>query len=318
MRLLVLAVAGVILLAGCSSPPDSTPKPSDFDDLGVQATATTGVLLGVVVDQAIRPIPNVAVTLVKPSGGEEKQTTDVQGRFAFDDLPGGVHVVRATHPSYAPVQTTADVVVGVSEPRVLRVLMERLFEQNPYSELLKFDGFLACSISFPVGTTCVNDYTRIVGNTVPGCQGGCLRDYNVSRQGGNVREYVSAVGPGWQQIVFETVWEPSVDSTSPELTISVSYFTRPNAAHFFGGMSGPSPMRLQIDVGKMPPGQQSGNEEPEMIGPEGRDDVFAFFNNGGGAGSITLNQPFRTFQAMFYYGIPPEGWSFVNGDPLPF
>jgi hypothetical protein len=317
MRALAAPVALLLFLAGCSTPSEDLPKPSDFDDLGVQATSTTGVLLGVVVDEAIRPIPNVAVTLVKPAGGEEKQTTDSQGRFAFGDLAPGVHIVRASHPSYGPVQTTADVVAGVEEPPVLRVLMERLFSQDPYSELIKFDGFLACSYSFPVGSTCVNDYTRLIG-FVPGCQGGCLRDYNVSRQGGNVREYVSVVSPGWQQILFETVWEPSVDSTSPELTISVSYFTRVSTSHFFGGMSGPSPMRLQIDLGKTPPGQNNGDGEPAEIGPEGRDDVFAFFNNGGGAGSITLNQPFRTFQAMFYYGIPPEGWSFVNGDPLPF
>lgn len=317
-RFLVSLTLLATALAGCSNAPAGDAGPGEFDDLGVQSSSTTGVIVGVVVDQAIRPVKDVTVTIAKPDGSEVEDKTDDLGRFAFGNLVPGTYFVSTSHPQFTAAQATVEVEAGVEDPPVTRILIERLFEEDPFSELIKFDGYLACSYSFPVGSTCVNDYTRIVGGTVPGCEGGCLRDYNVSKQGGNIREYQSSVGPGWQQIVFETVWEPSLQGTSPELTISVSYFTRPNAAHFFGGMSGPSPMRLQFDLGKTPEGQNNGEGEPELIGPEGRPDVFVFYNNGGGAGSVTVNQPFRAFQTNFYYGLPPEGWSFANGDPLPF
>lgn len=331
MRTFAVAfVVATALLAGCSdgSPADVPSSADDFDDLDVEATATTGVLLGVVVDGAIRPIKDVAVVVIQPGGDELNAKTDSEGRFAFDGLEPGSHLIRASHPSYAPVQSSADVVAGVQDPAIVRVLMERLFSQDPYSELIKFDGYLACSYSAGVTTTCVNDYTRIVGERctpapappvcTTQCAGGCLRDYNLSQQGGNTREYVSTVGPGWQQIVFEVTWEASADSTSEELSITISYFTRPNTAHFFGNTNGPNPIRLQFDLNKTPEGQQSAEGEPELIGPEGRSDVFTFFNNGGGTVPLTLNQGFRSFQTSFYYGLPPEGWSFVNGDEVPF
>jgi ABC-type uncharacterized transport system permease subunit len=34
--------------------------------------------------------------------------------------------------------------------------------------------------------------------------------------------------------------------------------------------------------------------------------------------AVTVNQKFTIYQNNFYYGVPPEGWSFVNGDEPPF
>lgn len=307
-----------LALAGCAGGDGAGQTPSqadDFDDLDVQATATTGVILGVVVDGAIRPIPEASVTLEGAAGGPQTETSDEQGRFAFGDLEPGTYFLKVSALQFAPAQTSAEVVAGLEDPPVLRVQLERLFAQDPYAELIKFDGYLACSISFPVGTTCVNDYTRIVGGTIPGCEGGCLKDYNVSKTAGNIREYVTGVTGGWQSIIFEATWEPSLDGTAQGLTCSISYFTRPTASHFYASDSQPNPLRIQIDVGKDGDGQ---NEEPTQILPEGQSDIFVFFNDGGGAGSITVNQQFQSFQTNFYYYVPPEGWSFVAGDPLPF
>lgn len=316
-KLAALAVTATVL-AGCAGGGTADEvSAGEFDDLGLESSSTTGVLLGVVVDDAIRPIPEVDVTVTKPDGNALQAKTDDLGRFAFGSLFPGTYRIETFHPQFRAAQTTAEVVAGVAEPPVVRILVERLFTQEPFSELIKFDGFLSCSYSFPVGSTCVNDYTRLIA-FVPGCEGGCLRDYNVSKQGGNIREYTSVVNPGWQQIVFETTWEPSFDGTSPELTISVSYFTRISTGHFFAGLSAPNPMRLQVDLGEEPDGMQAQEGEPEMIGPEGRPDLFVFFNNGGGPGSVTIQQPFQNFQTTFHYGLPPPDWSFVRGDPLPF
>jgi hypothetical protein len=285
------------------------------EELGLVATETTGVILGVVVDDAIRPIKGADVTLEGASGGAKKETTDEQGRFAFDALEPGTYFLKVSSLQFSPAQTSVEVVAGDEDPPVTRVLLTRLFTQSPYAETIKFDGYIACGYSFPVGSTCVNDYTRVVGSRVPGCEGGCLRDYNVSKTGGNIREYVTGVTAGWQTLVFEATWEPSVEGTAKGLTISVSFFTRPDAGHFYGGGSFPNPLRFQIDVGKEAEGQQ---EEPKLILPEGQNDIFVFFNDGSGPGGVTVNQAFTAFQTNFYYVIPPEGWSFINEDPMPF
>jgi len=306
------------LLAGCAAKTGSgtstTTGTADFADLGATNSATTGVIHGVVVDEAIRPIKDVRVELRAADGSLLNKTTDAQGRFAFGDLSPGGYFIRVSHPQYAPAQTSVQVVAGVDDPAVVRVQMTRLFSQAPYSEQIKFDGYLQCSISFPVGTTCVNDYTRIVGNTVPGCEGGCLKQYNVSKTAGNNREYVTAVGPGWQVIVFEAYWEEST-SVGHGLDISVSFFTRPDSSHFFGTTASPSPLRLEFDVNKTGEGQQ---EDPKLINWQGQNDLFVFYNDGGGPGSLTVDQKFTSLQTNFYYGLPPDGWAFAKGDPLPF
>jgi hypothetical protein len=130
-----------------------------------------------------------------------------------------------------------------------------------------------------------------------------------------VREYVSAVAPGWQTVVIEETWEPTTDAGS-SLGFTVSYFTRPDSGHWFGSIDGPAPLRIQFDVGVEHGTAQYAEGQPTVIPPEGTPELFTFF--GAGGGSVAINQPFQAFQAAFYFGIPPEGWSIVNGDPLPF
>ncbi|MHB1262253.1 MAG: carboxypeptidase-like regulatory domain-containing protein [Thermoplasmatota archaeon] len=309
------------LLAGCADGGGEVAPTDDvqqFDDLGVEATETTGIILGVVVDASITPIAGATVTLtsVQPS---VTQKTDSQGRFAFEDLEPGTYLLQTTHPQFASAQSSAEVVAGVDEPRVVRVQLERLFDQNPFSEIIKFDGFLACAYSFFVSSTCVNDYTRVTGEqcTPAGCYcaGGCFRDQNLSQVGGNIREYVSSVGPGWQTLIIEETWEPTSDA-GQNLGFTVSYFARPNAGHWFGSVNGPNPIRIQFDVGVEHGSASYAGEEPSIIPPEGYNELFVFF--GAGDESLVLNQRLQSFQTSFYYGIPPEGWSFVNGDPMPF
>jgi hypothetical protein len=95
----------------------------------------------------------------------------------------------------------------------------------------------------------------------------------------------------------------------------VSYLNRTSTGHFYGNTNGPSPLRIQFDLGETAEGQQ---QEPQLIPPEGMSNLFILYNDGGGPGSVTLNQQFTHFQTNFYYGLPPDGWSFVNGDELPF
>src|SRR5690348_1474885 len=115
----VLLLAG--LLAGCASnPPTSTatgPQPT-FDELGLEATSSTGVIRGLVVDDAIRPVPGVKVS-VNSQPPAETTTTD-QGTFGFDGLAPGTYFLQVSKPGYIAGQQSVDVVAGVAEPPIAK------------------------------------------------------------------------------------------------------------------------------------------------------------------------------------------------------
>lgn len=320
MRLVALVALLLLvpLLAGCSNDPPAKAddqESRDFqDDLGVEATATKGVLLGVVVDEAVRPLKGASVKM-DVGGAPVEKSTDQDGRFAFGDLEPGMYIVTVTMPQYNTVSSAFNVSAGEKDPAVHRMQLARLFAQAPYTEQISFDGYIACAFAFGTSSTCVNDYTRITGSTVPGCQGGCFRDQELAKKGGNNREFVSVVGPGWQSIIFEMTWEPTSD-LGKNLGETVSYYSRPDAAHWYGTEGGPNPVWLKIDTGVEHESAQLGGGDSTILPANGTNELFTFFS--AASGNLAINQGFRHFQTIWYYAIPPEDWSFVNGDTRPF
>lgn len=304
--LVLLAVLVPLALGGCAGggggAEDGTP---DFGDTGVRATATTGIILGVVVDERIVPIEGATVRL---TGGptEEEATTDAQGRFAFGDLQPGAYFLAVSHFLHASAQASAEVVAGEEDPPVVRVLLARLFDQEPFSEVFKFEGYIQCGYSNPqVSTQCVDDYTRFVVN------GGLAPE---ARELVDHRSFVHAVSAGWQSMVLEMVWEPSAQGTSDELFLITSHYNR-TGQHYFGRAEGTNPQLLRFDVGKTHEWNAGG--DPDQIEPEGRNDLFSYAGIAGDV-AIGFSQSFTVFHHNFYFGRPPEGWSFVAGDPPPF
>src|SRR5690349_15961209 len=99
----------VLTLAGCSQPPAKDTVDDDPTlELGLEATDTTGVLRGVVVDEAIRPVANVSI-VATGSGATRMATSNADGAFGFDGLSPGVYIVKASKPGFFPAQTNADV-----------------------------------------------------------------------------------------------------------------------------------------------------------------------------------------------------------------
>src|SRR5688500_16195818 len=122
MRILAAAaLLAVSLLAGCSSPSGGSPSEDGptFDDLGLQATSSTGVIRGVVVDDAIRPIAGAKVTLLGEAP-KDAVTTD-QGTFGFDGLPAATYFLKVHKVGFADAQQSADVVAGVADPPIVKV-----------------------------------------------------------------------------------------------------------------------------------------------------------------------------------------------------
>src|SRR5687768_3515881 len=102
-------LAGAVL-AGCSGgsdPPAAEPEDAAFEQLALQATATTGVLRGVVVDEAIRPVSGATVTL---SGtGTGTTTTNAEGLFGFASLAPGPYFVQVEKPGFTSAQSSTEV-----------------------------------------------------------------------------------------------------------------------------------------------------------------------------------------------------------------
>jgi TonB family protein len=73
---------------------------------------TTGALAGVIRDRASKaPLADVTVTL-DPGGAAKSVTTGPDGRFSFDDLAPGAHVVSLAGPRLTGLQTEETIEVG--------------------------------------------------------------------------------------------------------------------------------------------------------------------------------------------------------------
>jgi hypothetical protein len=131
------AAAIVVLLAGCAGGGQggggTGPSPADLDvDSNV-----LGAVSGVVVDEAIRPLANVKVTLVSQA---REATSDADGLFAFTDLEPGFYAMTAMLPLYLPTQVTADVVAGQTAKVKVQLAIDPT--PQPYHVTYKHDGYM--------------------------------------------------------------------------------------------------------------------------------------------------------------------------------
>ena len=304
LALLVLAV----LVAGCSS--GASPKGGPAGTASASLTGTlppgTGAIRGVVVDEAIRPVGNVTVAL-SGNGVNKTMATKADGVFEFDAVPPGTYFLRVTSGLYQTVQGTVAVDAGkVATPKLQ---VQHLFSQAPYHEVLKFDGFIQCgySVSGAISSICVNDYTHFVGpTTCPQCE------HLVDNRG-----TIFTVGAGWQTQVYEMVWDPSAQGTSSEMSMTVSFYPRV-ASHWYCQEGGPSPTLMRLEVNVTCAKSQG---TPQPFPPGGLNNTYVFAATQAPAGqpaSVTFSQKFTIIVNTFYFGKPPDGWSFVAGDPYPF
>ena len=297
-------VAAMVLLAGCTDGGGDAAGAT-----GEPVAAGTGRLCIVVVDQAIRPVADVNLTIPMTDGTSRSAVTGEDGTACLDLAPGTYVVdARHLHGRFGSAQTT----VTVEEGREVqaKVLLEALFTQEPFHDTLKFDGFIQCgyAISGVMSSLCVNDYTHFVG---PYTCTECEHFFDS-------RSTNFALGPGWQTAIYELTWEPSAQGTSPEMSLIISFFPR-DASHAFCRAAGPNPLLVRQQLGEECEGNQGG--EPEQPPPEGMPNMHLFAATDppeGQPASVAFSQRFTVFLNFFYYGMPPEGWSFLNGDPYPF
>ncbi|MFA5943486.1 MAG: carboxypeptidase-like regulatory domain-containing protein [Candidatus Thermoplasmatota archaeon] len=325
MRIPLLASALLLaILSGCADKAAEDPlADTDFDDLEIEVTATTGAIRGIVVDERIVPIEGASLRATG-TGFNQTKTSDAEGRFVFDSLTPGTYFVMASSTLHVGAQTTVEVVAADAEPPLTRIQLQRLFTQEPFVEQQKFDGFIQCNQAGIVyaSAPCVTDFTGLAGGnlngTVPGCTaGGCAPQ--LRRVLSEQRGFRTSVGPGWQSIVLEMTWEESSD-TFERMGITFSYNeTQRPGTHWYARSDSTSPLRMELKTGVPGPDEQIPDGTPELIPAEGHPDLYYFVGvRNDLAPSIAVNQAFQVFQTSFYFAIPPEGWSLVNGDPMPF
>lgn len=313
--LLAVAVASVVL-AGCSSGPKKASggvgAPGDVPD--ITATSTTGGIHGFVVDQEIKPLKGVAI-LVNP--GAHNTTTNVDGAFAVSNLEAGTYFIKASHPLYATVQQSVEVVAGVLDPPDVKLQLQRTIFAQPYITSEKFDGFIVCSAGHSlvgyseecgegVGTPCVQP-------PIP-----CGR---VGGQANNHIQYDFYVdNPSVQTILVELNWEPTAQTAASGqlLTyVSTGWVCDP----FCGGNTfvtgaGPSPLYIRADNDTVSGLKLNATSKitaftwanPDTTDPTGTAPTP----------SLILNQPYQLFVTKSYYLPLPADWSLVKGDAPPF
>ena len=141
MRALVAAVLlALTVLAGCASP---EPTPDELElvdgttvDLGDGVSATQGAIAGYVVDEAVRPLSDVRLSLA----GGQRATTDDKGFFHFTLLDPGFYAVTATADGFLASQGSADVVAG--ETATVKLQLMRDAAPQPYHETFPFEAYM--------------------------------------------------------------------------------------------------------------------------------------------------------------------------------
>jgi hypothetical protein len=303
----------------------------DFEDLGLHADDSTGILRGVVIDEAIRPIEGALVTVLIPQKANQTQTTKGDGLFGFDKLEPGDFFLQVSAPGFVSVQASATVKAGVANPDPVKVQLLADPLSRPFVETFHLDAFVSCSVrgmflAYPCGT---------------GDEDVVNADHNMARR------------PDWIQ--SEMTWE-STQAIGDELSLSIRCLSDSDPANLcpegqrqVARSEGLSPQiayinRTVIDQWKL--GGPDGNPLSVWIYAFGRSDLDAWDEEtidgtakpvtgkdclewqGGypfpagtcmratGPGLI-INQKVDVFTNAFYGFVADPDWLFIEDGPHP-
>ena len=321
----VAALLAAVALSGCAGGEgggDGTDV--DFTDLGLEATATTGVLRGVVVDSAVRPIAGVQILAAGPDGATQTGETNADGAFGIDGLAPGDWFVTANKSGYVQTQQSAAVVAGLADPPVLKIVLEADPSTIPFVTTFTFDGFIECSVR-----------AFVIGYAL--CSGQPNDDFS--------EEYVPTAVPDWWQ--SEMVWE-TTQAFGSDLSLDISCLSGdpcPDGQVLIARQEGPSPLTAAFNkttaetflIGKGQPVTVRvfafGRSDTDVVDDNSTNQQLNSTSGGavecvewpalfdscmrfGGLG-IIAQQRFTVYSHEFHFYTPPEGWRFVNDGPAP-
>lgn len=302
-----LAAVAALLVAGCSSGAGSGGETSG-PTITVKPTETTGVIKGVVVDEAIRPVEGATVSL--PAVGTDPArsvTTNEDGAFGFEGLKPGVYFLSVYKVLYDRVQKAVDVVAGV-DPDPERIQIRRLAGLNPSWTPYKLDGYYECAFtaifitdSCDFGVRTAYDYWKEppAGSPPP-----VPPPFPRDPLGGANTQYIDVFG-NIPTIIQEAFW----DDTVAQMMITVDETPIDNACDcsdsYFGTSGMAAPTYARVDRG----GGEGRLPENVTVASRG----FIPF----GAPEVVLAHKFVIITTLFTDYQPEEGWTFQHPSPAP-
>jgi hypothetical protein len=318
MRTVTLLVLAGLLLAGCSAAPakPSDAPQADFSDLNLAPTATTGIIRGVVVDNAVRPLAKVTVLLrgTPPA----TMTTKDDGAFGFDGLAPGSYFLSFHKTGYNDVQQSVDVVAGVDKPPIAKVQLQPDGKPSPYNVAYTLDGIVECGSSYIALCGAAHDGVVIVCVTTSGPPVNtpvCLPQ--PTNDAYSAYMAIDGGTPGYIQT--EMVWD-STQALGDNMYYALRYAdkaTYDNGMYNggFNSVTGPSPLLDNVTGEKL---------DKAKVG-NGTGLVFSIFSGDASNGAVplglgpgaTFEQRYTFYVHAFYGYMPPDGWRFTTDGPPP-
>ncbi len=263
-----------------------------------------GVIRGVVVDETISPIAQAAITIKTL---ELETTTDANGGFVFVNLEPGVYFMDIEKPGYNAVQSPAEVVAGVVEPDIIKVILQSDPESLPFVLPHFYTGHIGCSYK--------------VANFV----GGCNRDNMFGEEDSTIFLPLDRRPTYYQNEIY---WESTQTLGGEMVTIQWACAEgggcNPDSTdHRTCNVRGASPIvcRVHGDEGggsesyKGINGTRLGEEDRGLYVRAYANCYQCVLNRGVG---VMIQQDFDSYTHVFYNFKPSEEWQFTSdGAPDP-
>lgn len=327
MRWVALVAVG-FLLAGCTGGKAPAHAGASAD------SATTGVLRGLVVDEAVRPLAAVTV-LVQTNAGPMNATTGSDGLFRFDGLAPGEYLIRVNKTFYAPAQSSVDVHAGVLDPPLVKLQLTFEARSVPYAAVYKTEGFHECGTNVFRICSNVNILTWIVlctdSNQVV-CLGNVTQDRSL---------FLVPIDGVPTFLQSELSWSATLDTgRSLSLLIGGANYTelQQGMGPAFNGTEGESPLMTRISNHE-PADTWCVRHKQPCTAPDvlnsskiGRERSLLVQVDAGGTYSapvpgcdtlgacgagFSAQQPFTLFTTVFYGYEPPVDWLFTTNGQTP-
>ena len=337
MRWFAFGLLACLALAGCSDKAgevggevEGAGGTGNGDGTAPPGESGSGSMVGIVVDDAVRPLAEANVSATGPSG-TLTAVTDAEGGFRFDDLAAGVYLVDVTKPFYITHRQAVTVVEGV-EPETTRFQLTFEASQVPYANLYKFEGFYECG-SYPYHLCAnINIATWIVlcSNTNI-CIGNVTQDRSL---------FFQFVEPGADFLQGELVWTPTTptgNSMALLLGGGNEDERRTGMAPAYNATYGASPLMARISNHEGPDswcGQRDTCPSPDTLnqssigterallvqvatGPTARAEPLCDAGASPCGTGFAAQQPFTMFTTTFYGYEPPADWLFATTGETP-
>lgn len=298
MKVLACLALLTVLFAGCTGSPADEAEADLVDDAefdGLSASSTTGVIRGVVVDEAVRPLGNAVVSL---AGSVPRNTTSSDaGAFSFAGLEPGTYFMTTTKAGFVTVQTSVDVVAGVDEPPIVKVLLVQDVATTPYFSVVVWNGFIECSMRVAV--------PGVINTGVNACNGVGNQDVNFP---------LAPLDAAPDLLQGEMIWQ-STQALGSGLTLVVG---PPSCIDIkYARADGSSPQVLRLNQTALL--AESADALDEGFNPDDGVCFRAFSwlaSESQGTAGLIVQQKFDAYFHAFYNFLPREGWQFsVDGNP---